>query len=258
MDITLQFKDDNDDEETGKKGKFTNSKKGDVLSKYKKDKNAPQATKTDDSEKKPAKVFKAEKKVTLGAKWDNDELENEKKLAIEKLKELDEKVQDKEEIPKKKEQKFVGKAALSNKTKEYEEAEKERQRLAQEKLKQIEIQDKEEITKKKEPKFVGKAALSNKTKEYEEEEKERQRLAQEKLKQIDQSLSKSEVKVDLVKDKPNEKRFTNSKKNINNKTKDSNISNKVDEVPKVKKPLVSVNNIQNDSVPLAKTTAARW
>jgi len=166
-----QFADDDDDATGERKGRFMNSKNTGNLNKFKRDKNTP-ATKSDDKPTGEAKVFKPTGKVTLGTKWDTDE-DADKKLAAEKLKLLEETAQP--EQPK--------------------------------------------APVKKEPKFTGKANISDKTRQYDEEEKERQRLAQEKLASMSNEQAKGDVKIALVKDEPKVSKFTNSKKDVDNKFK---------------------------------------
>ena len=225
-----QFQDDDDDFDGEKKSKFKNSKKTGDINKFKRDKNAPQVAKVETKEKKVDKVFKPMGKATLGNKWGSEDLDNDKKLAMEKLKQLEEKVQDEEIKP-----------------------------------------------QKKEPKFVGKANITQKAKDFEEEEKERQRIAQEKLKLIEENLAKPEVKIELVKDKPKEKRFVNSKKEVDNglkrkknsehgselndaKTKEKKNMGNNDKISNgdTKKTIKTVDNVQVNKVQVTTTTANKW
>lgn len=201
-----QFQDDDEEQDGEKKGRFKNSKNTGDINKFKRDKNAPQVSKVEDKEKKVDKVFKPVGKATLGAKWGNDEVDNDKQLAMEKLKLLEEQVQDNE--PKQ---------------------------------------------TKKEPKFVGKAIINEKSKEFDAAEKERQRLAQEKLKQIEASLPNTNVKIELVKDEPKQKRFTNSKKEV-----DNGLKKKTDEKEKVAKVVKPVVKQQEEVKNTGTTTASRW
>lgn len=171
-----QFQDDDDEQDGEKKSRFKNSKKTGDVNKFKRDKNAP-STKTDDKQVKEEKVFKAVGKVTLGSKWETDE-DVDKKIAAEKLKLLDAQAQNEEVKP-----------------------------------------------VKKEPKFVGKANIGEKAKQFEEAEQERQRLAQEKLKQMEKDLPKATTKIELVKDEPKASKFTNSKKDVDNKFKKPKVDN---------------------------------
>lgn len=204
------FQDDDDEQDSEKKSKFKNSKKTGDVNKFKRDKNAPQIAKTDDAPKE-VKVFKPVTKATLGSKWGNDDFDNEKQLANEKLKQLEEQLQQAPPV---------------------------------------------EVKKDKKPLFTGKANIGDKAKEYEEAEKEAQRLAQEKLKMLESNLNKKEVKVELVKDEPKEKKFTNSKKEVNNGLKkpktDEKVSSEIQ--PVMQKAKVENTGRESNVAPKPQTT----
>lgn len=214
-----QFADDDDEADGEKKSRFKNSKNTGDVNKFKRDKNTP-TVKTDDKTQKPDKVFKPMGKVTLGAKW-GDEEDEDKKLAAEKLKMLDEQAKNEDAKPK------------------------------------------PEI--KKEPKFVGKANIGDKAKHYEEEEKERQRLAQEKLEQMNKNLEQPQVKIELVKDTKTS-RFTNSKKDVDNKFKKPKDDNNNSTNNKVvttstqhnRKEEGAKTNTQAQVLSTVATTASKW
>lgn len=226
------FQDDDDEQDPEKKSKFKNSKKTVDLSKLKRDKHAPQTTKTEDKQVKEDRVFKPVGKVTLGNKWGSEEVDVDKQLAMERLKQLDEQAKTEEVKP-----------------------------------------------QKKEPKFVGKANIVDKTKEFDEAEKERHRIAQEKLKLIGEALPTKGVKIELVKEEPKEKRFKNTKREMDNGlkkrkhtedniAKSESISNK-DNIPiinsvngiesdkPIKVPLV-ISKPQTTNVQIATTTGNKW
>lgn len=130
-----QFADDDEDADGDKKSRFKNSKRTGDVNKFKRDKNTPAPKSDEKQQQKEEKVFRPLGKVTLG-KWDKDE-DEDKRIAAERLAQLDAQTPE-EDTPKQKAPKFVGKANIGEKTRQFEEDDRERQQLAQEKLKLME------------------------------------------------------------------------------------------------------------------------